>query len=178
MASPPRPPRTQPAVGRSGRPAEAPFVGRDAQLGVLLAALDDSIATSRPHHVLVEGAAGIGKSRLVREFLGAARDRASTVAVLQGRCLATGRGSSHWALGEVLRRACGIGLDDRADEAEGRLREGVGRILAPLDLGRTERDDTLHALATSAGIVVPGNPFDRGEPQIVPAAITHAWVRS
>jgi DNA-binding CsgD family transcriptional regulator/tetratricopeptide (TPR) repeat protein len=156
---------------------EAPFVGRDVQLGVLLGALDDSLVAGRPHHVLVEGAAGIGKSRLVREFLGAARDRASTVAVLQGRCLATSRGSSHWALGEVLRRACGIGLDDRADEAEARLREGVGRILAPLGLVPTERDDTLHALATSAGIVVPGNPFDRGEPQIVPAAITHAWVR-
>ncbi|HEX7223562.1 MAG TPA: ATP-binding protein [Candidatus Limnocylindrales bacterium] len=93
MSFSPRPTADGP-VARSTH--EAPFVGRDAQLGVLLGTLDDSLAAGRPHHVLVEGAAGIGKSRLVREFLGVARDRASAVAVLQARCLATSRGSSHW----------------------------------------------------------------------------------
>jgi DNA-binding NarL/FixJ family response regulator len=154
---------------------EAPFVGRTAELEVLLGALDGAIREGHPRFVLVDGAAGIGKSRLVREFLSVARERASAAAILQGRCPATGRGTSYWALGEVLRRACGIGLDDRNEEAESRLRDGLTRILAPLELSAAESEETLLALATSAGVVIPGNPFERGEPRTVPAAITHAW---
>lgn len=159
-----------------GRPSlEAPFVGRTAELEVLLAALDDAFREGQPRYVLVDGEAGIGKSRLVREFLSAARTRAAAAAILQGRCLATGRGTSYWALGEVLRRACGIGLDDRAEDAEQRLRDGLARILAPLGLTKGESEETLNALATSAGIVIPGNPFERGEPRFVPHAINNAW---
>ena len=164
-----------PAVGRPS--LEAPFVGRTAELEVLLGALDDAFREGRPRYVLVDGEAGIGKSRLVREFLAAARSRASAAAILQGRCLATGRGTSYWALGEVLRRACGIGLDDRAEDAEQRLRDGLARILAPLGLAQAEQEETLDALATSAGIVIPGNPLERADPRIVPAAITRAWGR-
>jgi DNA-binding NarL/FixJ family response regulator len=161
-----------------GHPSlEAPFVGRAAELEGLLGALDDAIREGQPRYVLVDGAAGIGKSRLVREFLSVARERASAAAILQGRCLATGRGFSYWALGEVLRRACGIGLDDRNEEAESRLRDGLARILAPLRLTKAEFEESLNALATSAGIVIPGNPFERGEPRFVPLAINSAWAR-
>src|SRR5688572_23604675 len=145
----------------AGHPSyETPFVGRTAELEVLLGALDDAFRDGKPLYVLVDGAAGIGKSRLVREFLAAARERASAAAILQGRCLATGRGVSYWALGEVLRRACGIGLDDRAEDAEQRLRDGLARILAPLGLTKAESEETVNALATSAGIVMPGNPLE------------------
>ncbi|HEU4918923.1 MAG TPA: AAA family ATPase [Candidatus Limnocylindrales bacterium] len=161
-----------------GHPSlEAPFVGRAAELETLLGALDDALGGGRPRYVLVDGAAGIGKSRLVREFLSKARSRASAAAILQGRCPASGRGVSYWALGEVLRRACGIGLDDRADDTEARLREGLARILAPLGLSPAEAEETLHALATSAGIVIPGNPLERVEPRVVPPAIARAWAR-
>ena len=162
----------------AGHPShETPFVGRTAELEALLGALDDAFRDGKPRYVLVDGSAGIGKSRLVREFLAAARERASAAAILQGRCLATGRGVSYWALGEVLRRACGIGLDDRAEDAEQRLRDGLTRILAPLGLTKTESEETVQALATSAGIVIPGNPLERADPRIVPAAITRAWGR-
>jgi DNA-binding CsgD family transcriptional regulator len=156
---------------------EAPFVGRTTELEILLGALDDAFREGKPRYVLVDGAAGIGKSRLVREFLSAAPSRTPAAAILQGRCLATGRGVSYWALGEVLRRTCGIGLDDRAEDALSRLRDGLARILAPLGLTKAESEDTLHALATSAGIVIPGNPLERADPRIVPAAITRAWGR-
>ncbi len=175
MSIPSRSPIREPAVGHPSH--DTPFVGRTAELEVLLGALDDAVREGHPRYVLVDGAAGIGKSRLVREFLTAARGRASAAAILQGRCLATGRGVSYWALGEVLRRACGIGLDDRAEDAEQRLRDGLARILAPLGLTKAETDETLNALATSAGIVIPGNPLERVEPRVVPMAITHAWGR-
>jgi DNA-binding NarL/FixJ family response regulator len=173
MSIPSRSPIREPVVGHSA--LEAPFVGRTTELEVLLGALDSAFREGKPRYVLVDGAAGIGKSRLVREFLSVARERASAAAILQGRCLATGRGTSYWALGEVLRRACGIGLDDRAEEAERRLRDGLARILAPLALTIADFEETLNALATSAGIVIPGNPLDHGEPRFVPLAINHAW---
>jgi DNA-binding NarL/FixJ family response regulator len=162
----------EPIVGRPS--LEAPFVGRAAELEALLGALDDAVSDGHPRYVLVDGAAGIGKSRLVREFLSAARSRAPA-AILQGRCPASGRGVSYWALGEVLRRACGIGLDDRAEDAESRLRDGLARILAPLGLSTSDHQDTLNALAVSAGIVIHGNRLERAEPRIVPAAIARAW---
>jgi DNA-binding CsgD family transcriptional regulator/tetratricopeptide (TPR) repeat protein len=166
------------SVGAAAHPSlEAPFVGRTAELEALVGALDEAMATGTPRFVLVDGAAGIGKSRLVREFLGIARERAAAAALLQGRCLASSRGVSYWALGEVLRRACGIGLDDRADDAESRLRDGLSRILAPLALSPGEHAETLNALATSAGILVPGNPLERAEPRGVPGAIAQSWAR-
>jgi len=175
MSSHSRSPIREPVVGH---PAfEAPFVGRTTELQVLVGALDDAFRDGKPRYVLVDGAAGIGKSRLVREFLSVARERASAAVILQGRCLASGRGTSYWALGEVLRRACGIALDDRADDAEQRLRDGLARILAPLGLTNAESEETLNALATSVGIVVPGNPFERGDPRFVPLAINQAWTR-
>jgi DNA-binding NarL/FixJ family response regulator len=175
MSSHPRSPIREPVVGRPAH--EAPFVGRATELEALVGALDEAFRDGKPRFVLVDGAAGIGKSRLVREFLAAARERASAAAILQGRCLATGRGVSYWALGEVLRRVCGIGLDDRAEDAEQRLRDGLTRILAPLGLTKAEAEETVQALATSAGIVIPGNPLERADPRIVPAAITRAWGR-
>jgi DNA-binding NarL/FixJ family response regulator len=175
MNVPSKPPTHGPAVGHPSH--DAPFVGRAAELEGMLATLDDALRERQPRYMLVDGVAGIGKSRLVREFLAAARARAPAAAILQGRCLASGRGVSYWALGEVLRRACGIGLDDRAEDAEQRLRDGLTRILAPLGLAKAESDETLQALATSAGIVIPGNPLERADPRIVPAAITRAWGR-
>jgi predicted ATPase len=53
------------------------FVGREDELAVLRRALTE------PAVVLVEGEAGIGKSRLVREFLTGAGDRHR---ILRGVC--------------------------------------------------------------------------------------------
>ena len=52
------------------------------------------------HLVTLLGAAGVGKSRLVREILGRLGDQAS---VLRGRCLPYGEGITYWPLAEVVR---------------------------------------------------------------------------
>lgn len=59
----------------------ARLVGRQAELSLLTAALDDA-ATGRGRVLLLGGEAGIGKSRLVIETIGAARERG--FAVLEG----------------------------------------------------------------------------------------------
>src|SRR6185369_14282826 len=45
--------------------------------------------------------------------------------VLRGRCLAAGHGITYWALGEILRGALGVGLDEPIDIVRERLRAGV-----------------------------------------------------
>ena len=49
------------------------FVGREPEVGILRSALEQ-VRTGRPHAVLIEGAAGIGKTALLDHFLGLETD--------------------------------------------------------------------------------------------------------
>jgi hypothetical protein len=74
-----------PAPRPTARPPEAaPFVGRDRELGVLEDALERAL-TGRCAVVRVHGESGIGKTRLVRQFLDDAQRRHRAL-VLEGRC--------------------------------------------------------------------------------------------
>jgi DNA-binding SARP family transcriptional activator len=156
---------------------ETPFVGRERELNRLTGLLEEAIGTGTSRLALVYGTAGIGKSRLVRELFAIVRQRHPEVAVLKGRCLAAGRGITYWALGEILRDACGIALDDPLETARERLRAGARTILSALPLPADELDRTVFALAATAGIALPGNPLDRMEPRAVADELTRAWPR-
>ncbi|HEU4354778.1 MAG TPA: BTAD domain-containing putative transcriptional regulator, partial [Actinomycetota bacterium] len=90
------------------RPARAPIVGRDRDLALLRQALDRAIAERRCHLVTLLGEAGVGKSRLVAEFLGTLDDNAQ---VLETRCLPYGDAAAMWPLVHLLRRALGQSTD-------------------------------------------------------------------
>ena len=95
----------------AGRAADAgPMLGRDDQLRVLREAFERVAYERSPQRVVVVGAPGIGKTRLVREAGDALSERAS---VLVGRCLPYGEGITFWALGEIVRQLAG-GEDPRA----------------------------------------------------------------
>ncbi len=66
---------------------ETPLVGRSPELAALTAALDRA-AAGRPSAVLLAGDAGVGKTRLLSELVGAARAAGATVLV--GHCLDIG----------------------------------------------------------------------------------------
>jgi tetratricopeptide (TPR) repeat protein len=162
--------RTESTRGIPG--LRAPMVGRDAELASLLAGLDESIATGRSRLVIVYGPAGIGKSRLAAEFVAAARERDDTVRTLRGRCLAAGRGITYWALAEILRGACGIGLDDPPEVVADKLRDGVSAVLTPLGLSNGDVQQTAQALATTIGVRLD----DEAEPSSADA-LARAWPR-
>jgi DNA-binding SARP family transcriptional activator/class 3 adenylate cyclase len=165
-------------ISESGRTVLAtPFVGRERELTRLADLLDEVLVTRTPRSVLVYGSAGIGKSRLTREFLALARGRHPEIGVLKGRCLAAGRGVTYWAFGEILRETFGITLDDAVETAGERLRVGARAILRGLKLSDEEVDRTVSALATTAGIALPDNPFDRMEPRAVADELARAWPR-
>jgi len=97
-----------------------PMVGRDRELGVIRAAFERSGVEERCVLVTVLGSAGVGKSRLVHEFLTGARTNAT---VLRGRCLPYGQGITWYPVAELLRSS--VGLDEEAEPAVvmDRLRE-------------------------------------------------------
>jgi tetratricopeptide (TPR) repeat protein len=101
-------------VGRSDQ-LEAPFVGRGPELRMLK---DFHVATGaerRPRLVSIIGQGGIGKSRLVWEFLKYIDGVTEVVYWHQGRSPAYGEGISFWALAEMVRsRATITEADDPA----------------------------------------------------------------
>jgi class 3 adenylate cyclase/tetratricopeptide (TPR) repeat protein len=102
---------------------EAPFVGRDEELLMLGRGLDRAMETTACQMVTVVGEPGVGKSRLVREFLAAIDGRAL---VVRGRCLSYGEGITFWPLAEAIREAIGLAEDDSDQRARELLMTSMG----------------------------------------------------
>ena len=102
-----------------------PMVGRDRELGILRAAFERAAVEERCMLVTVLGSAGVGKSRLVHEFLAATRPGAT---VLRGRCLPYGQGITWYPVAELLRSA--VGLDEEAEPSlvMGRLSDRLAEV--------------------------------------------------
>ena len=105
------------------RRVDLPFVGREAELGHLVDAFGRALENSHCEVVTVLGQAGMGKSRLIEEFVRHVSGRAQ---VLRGRCLSYGDGITFWPIAEALRQAAGILLEDREEEAKAKLRALAG----------------------------------------------------
>jgi class 3 adenylate cyclase/tetratricopeptide (TPR) repeat protein len=95
-----------------------PFVGREAEMARLSGGLTEAIDTRKARLVTVVGDAGVGKSRLIREFATAAEGQARLV---RGRCLPYGDGITFWPLAEVIREAAGITNEDSPRVATRRI---------------------------------------------------------
>jgi class 3 adenylate cyclase/tetratricopeptide (TPR) repeat protein len=93
-----------------------PFVGRREEMDQLEMTLLEVAATRSCELRMLIGEAGVGKSRMVREFAtrATARDRAQ---VLRGRCLPYGDGVTFWPIAEIVRSAAGINDEDALDVA-------------------------------------------------------------
>ncbi|HSO29571.1 MAG TPA: adenylate/guanylate cyclase domain-containing protein, partial [Candidatus Sulfomarinibacteraceae bacterium] len=121
-----------------------PFVGREAEMGRLSEALRAAAEDDRARLVTVVGDAGVGKSRLIREFALTAGHEA---AVYRGRCLPYGDGITFWPLAEVVREAAGIDAGDGPDAAVEKIR---GLLSDPLQTA--ERDAVTDRVAAMMGL--------------------------
>ena len=86
-----------------GRRHEAPMVGRERQQDLLRNAFATVSGQRSCHLFTILGAAGVGKSRLVEEFL-RTLDGAT---VVSARCLSYGEGITYWPVTEVLKQLVG-----------------------------------------------------------------------
>ncbi len=107
------------------------FVGRVRELAQLQQAYRQVVASGRPRLVSVVGDAGVGKTRLVREFWRWLGGQPHRPLLRSGRCLSYGHGITYWPLGEVLKEHLGILDSDPPEVAAGRVagRDGLGFTL-------------------------------------------------
>jgi class 3 adenylate cyclase/tetratricopeptide (TPR) repeat protein len=108
------------AVDGRPRPVgpRAPLVGREAELELLENTYSRTVRDGRAHLFTIFGEAGVGKSRLAREFA----DGLERASVLSGRCLPYGESITYWPLAEMIKAAAGISDDDPLEEAFEKLR--------------------------------------------------------
>jgi tetratricopeptide (TPR) repeat protein len=145
------------SVRRVAPARESPLVGRQQELTTLDSLYERVVREGTSHLVTVVGEAGVGKSRLLREFEVRLGEHPSQPTVRTGRCLPYGSGIVFWALGEVLREECGIVESDSSEEAWGKLRAYVGDLMG--GAGKTS-DREAALIGRLLGVDVP--------PELVP----------
>ncbi len=142
----------QPARRTAGRPG-APLVGRVDESALLLELAQRVERESRPHLVTVIGQAGVGKSRLMREFGDRIAELDPEPKLLSGECPPYGSGISYWALGEMVRAEFGIGGGEPNETAWAKLHDGMVERLEGTEAEGAERNAAL--IARMLGIEPP-----------------------
>ena len=126
------------------RHLDAPIVGRERELATLTDAWRKAVEERTPHLVTLVAPAGVGKSRLVREFI--ERVRADGGGALVGRCLSYGEGITYWPVRELVHEAAGITEADDRDAA----RTKVESLLASLPEGERVAQRVASAVGLSS----------------------------
>jgi class 3 adenylate cyclase/tetratricopeptide (TPR) repeat protein len=116
-----------------------PFVGRVRELALLRASFDRVVRERTPGLITVLGAAGIGKSRLLKALSDDVRDEARVVV---GRCLPYGESITFWPLTEIARTLAGS-----ADE------EALASLITRCDPGAGQAELIADRVARAAGFV-------------------------
>jgi predicted ATPase len=139
----------------------APLIGRDAELARMIGSLDRACGGAAQLVRLV-GEAGIGKTRLVREFVANIRDqdRFAGVAIRQAACSPLGE-QSYGTLAAVLRSAYGIAQKASAREAEAKVAEA----LSELGLATDEADRLMPLYLHVLGLGDPNAVLRHVEPE-------------
>lgn len=107
----------------------SPFIGRDGDLAVLEQTFARMLRERSVQLVTVVGEPGVGKSRIISEFLAVVDAQPELIYWRQGRCLPYGDGITFWALGEIVKAQAGILETDGPDEAASKLAASVGAVI-------------------------------------------------
>ncbi len=139
------------ALGHARR-LDSPLVGREGELEVLNECFARAATDATCQVVTVIGPAGVGKSRLTREFIARHADRAT---VLEGHCLPYGEGITLWPVAEVVKEAAGIGAEDSPQEAQ----DKISALLRDDDNARSMAQQVTGLLGISEAVTRPDETF-------------------
>jgi class 3 adenylate cyclase len=150
----------------------APMVGREVELGLLQTLFDRARNEAAPQLVTIVGDAGVGKSRLTREFCESLDDAAD---VVLGRCLAYGDGVTLWPLGEILKSRGGILETDPPDVAFAKVERLVAELMHPELAPDPAR--TAAGLASTMGLLPPEHDgrSEQPDPREAQRELRAAW---
>ncbi len=132
--------------------AEAPFVGRRAELSRLHELLRRVESRNSAHMATVIGEPGVGKSRLLRQF----ESELAGEVVRRGRCMPYGSSIVYWPLGEVIRTECEIVETDPPALAWAKLSERIGVLFAEPDGESRSTTARAAVIGRLLGIEAPG----------------------
>jgi DNA-binding SARP family transcriptional activator/tetratricopeptide (TPR) repeat protein len=96
----------------------SPMVGRGRERRRLGDAFEQALADRTCQLFTIIGEAGVGKSRLVQEFVD---DLAGRATVVRGRCLPYGEGITYWPLREAIRDAARLEEADSPEKSRDKL---------------------------------------------------------
>jgi class 3 adenylate cyclase/tetratricopeptide (TPR) repeat protein len=129
-----------------------PLVGRAAELQMMHELWSEVRGSRSPALALVLGPPGIGKTRLLGEFMQGVN---GTGTVLRGRCLPYGEGITYWPVIEMIKASAGILHDDDPSATSAKL----GSLIEGL---RTADQGELRTIATALATLVGVPTTPRG----------------
>ncbi len=157
-----------PGAAGHARRLDSPLVDRERESALLRETFERTAAGRQCQLFTVLGAAGVGKSRLVEEFVTTTGERAVTV---RGRCLPYGEGITFWPILEIVTDAAGLTDADAPAEARGKIAAVVAgerrgeqvaeRVAQAIGIGESSGgpDETLWAIRTFLEVMARGRPL-------------------
>jgi len=144
-------PKDQPTRSRAPR-LRAPLVGRKHELSMLEDALQETLGGNIPHTITIMGTPGVGKSRLVREFLADVRARDDRVRVITSHSREDG--PAFGVIRGILRTRLGLMEGGDPAEVEETFRSAVSEVIGDRRVG-----EFLHFLGAFLDLQLPDSPL-------------------
>jgi class 3 adenylate cyclase/tetratricopeptide (TPR) repeat protein len=163
--------KAQPVVayrlaGLTGTPTrrnDARMVGRSTELRRLRDAYDQAVRDRSCQLFTILGTAGVGKSRVVHEFVAGIEGGAT---VVQGTCLSYGEGITYWPVVEMIRALMNTRPDTQLDETLGGLL-GERSFTAPSDQIAWSFRKFLEGAAQEKAVVAVFDDIQWAEPKLL-----------
>lgn len=137
---------------------ETRHVGREEQIDQLRDLFEKMLETSQPQLALVSGDVGVGKSRLLFEFIGYLETHHPLLTVMSSRALEQTSRIPYYVWRELWANRFALKEDDPADIAQQKTIEGV-RALWGRALGEVTAVEAAHFLGYLIGVDWETSPF-------------------
>ncbi len=136
----------------TSHPIRAPLIGRELENAELEAALARALTTGQPQAVTIIGGAGVGKTRLVDEFLARVKARERRVRIYRGASRESG--SAFGVVQRILRARFGI-----LDGADLEIQRDAVRASVIEVLGDSQIAEFVHFIGVFLDLQWPESPF-------------------